>query len=450
MAKETPKRVKVKKGYSLALAGAPSSEIRTGIPPKTIAVLPSQYPFIKAKSLVKEGDIVKIGSPLFLDKQDPRLQFLSPGAGTIEKITFGERRRLDEIVVRLSSEETSVQFPSFSMETIAATAPEVLAAALLNTGVWTTFRQRPFDSIPAPDTFPSSVFVSVTQEDSLLPQASVLMSGREHYFRAGIAALRVLSSGVLSVGIHADDPLKQSLQDIITHEIKGPSSSNSPGVFHYHTKSSSSQNNAWILGVADVIRIGEALLEGRHPITKIIAVAGIMSAANTHYLTREGVPASLFLKEASAARYVAGSVLTGRTIRSDGYLGIQETGLVALPEGREQELLSFMQPGFDKYSFSKAFLSSLMPKKMWTLPTTLNGSHRACIECGACAEVCPVDLLPQWIMKQVEGKDQEEALAMGMLDCTSCGLCSYVCPSKIEVSDIITEAKNKVFKELRS
>jgi len=451
MATMVPKQIVVKQGYSLTLSGAPSATLQKASKPDTFGVLPSEVPFIKPKALVKVGDEVYIGTPLFLDKHDPRVQFLSPAAGVVDRVVLGERRRLDEIVIRVADEEKAVSFQKFSISEIPKASREQLVAALLERGTWEVLRERPFGRIPSPDVVPPSVYVSLDSDDAFLPQSRLVLEGNEESFRAGIAALQVLSSGAVSVAVRADNAaLKQTFKDLVTHAIKGDISANSPEIFHYHAKASAAENTAWTLGAADVVRIGESLLEGQYPVQQVITVAGIMTSSNGHFLTRLGVPVSLFLKEASAARYVAGSVMTGRQVRHDGYLGLGEAALVALPEGQEQQFLAFTQPGFDKYSFSRAFLSALLPKKAWTLPTSVNGSHRACIECGACTEVCPVDLFPQLILKQVEGNDQEEAIALGMLDCTSCGICTYVCPSKIEISDIITEAKNKVFKELRS
>jgi Na+-transporting NADH:ubiquinone oxidoreductase subunit A len=446
-----PEKIIVKKGYSLTLSGVPSSTLQRASKPETVGVLPSEFPFIKPKALVKEGDTVHIGTPLFLDKHDPRVQFLSPAAGVVDRVVLGERRRLDEIVIRVAEDEKAVSFQKYAATDIATTSREQLVAAVIERGLWPVLRERPFGRIPSPDVVPPSVYVSLDPEDDFLPQAHVVLGANEAYFRAGLSALSVLTSGKVSVAVNQKNKyLPKSLIDVVTHVIKGDASANTPEVFHYHAKASAAENTAWTLGLAEVIRLGESLIEGQYPVQQVITVSGIMTAANGHFLTRIGAPVSLFLKEATAARYVAGSVMTGRKVSCSGYLGLDEAALVALPEGQEQQFLSFVQPGFDKYSFSKAFLSALLPKKAWTLPTTLNGSHRACIECGACAEVCSVDLLPQLILKQVEANDQEEAVTLGLLDCTACGMCTYVCPSKIEISDTLSEAKTKIFKELRS
>ncbi len=76
-----------------------------------------------------------------------------------------------------------------------------------------------------------------------------------------------------------------------------------------------------------------------------------------------------------------------------------------------------------------------------------HGGVRACIACGYCAQVCPVDILPQLTFKAVLADTVEEFLAHGLLDCVECGLCTYVCPSKIELADILVQAKAAYYKE---
>ena len=81
------------------------------------------------------------------------------------------------------------------------------------------------------------------------------------------------------------------------------------------------------------------------------------------------------------------------------------------------------------------------------VPQWVHGGVRACIACGYCAQVCPVDILPQLTFKAVLADAVEEFLAHGLLDCVECGLCTYVCPSKIELADILVHAKAAYYKE---
>jgi Na+-transporting NADH:ubiquinone oxidoreductase subunit A len=65
----------------------------------------------------------------------------------------------------------------------------------------------------------------------------------------------------------------------------------------------------------------------------------------------------------------------------------------------------------------------------------------------ACARVCPVDLLPQFIYKSILAEEVETYLAHGLLDCVECGLCSYVCPAKIELVAAFKAARAACYRE---
>ena len=52
------------------------------------------------------------------------------------------------------------------------------------------------------------------------------------------------------------------------------------------------------------------------------------------------------------------------------------------------------------------------------------------------------------IMKNLTDNDIETAMEQGVLDCVDCGLCTYVCPSKIELGNIMKDAKNMIAKEV--
>ena len=55
----------IKKGHNIRITGVPSDEVQIGLKPKTVAIQPTDFRTLRPKILVKEGDTVKIGSPLF-------------------------------------------------------------------------------------------------------------------------------------------------------------------------------------------------------------------------------------------------------------------------------------------------------------------------------------------------------------------------------------------------
>ena len=151
--------------------------------------------------------------------------------------------------------------------------------------------------------------------------------------------------------------------------------------------------------------------------------------------------------EPGRSRFIAGGVFSGYSSEKDSYLGLFETALMVLPEGDEKEFFGFARPGYQKPSYSKAFLSALNKQNL-LVDCGMHGEVRACINCGYCAEVCAVDILPQFTLKCILAGEVEEALAHGLLDCVSCGLCTYVCPSKIDLRASLQQARDDYYKEI--
>lgn len=67
-----------------------------------------------------------------------------------------------------------------------------------------------------------------------------------------------------------------------------------------------------------------------------------------------------------------------------------------------------------------------------------------CIRCGRCAEVCPVDLLPQQLLLYAKADSFDEARAHHLFDCIECGCCSYVCTSHIPLVQYYRYAKFEI------
>ena len=69
------------KGHNIQISGLPIAELNAADKPKTVAIKPYQFKGIKPKLLVKEGDTVKIGTPVFKCKTNDQILFPSLGSG---------------------------------------------------------------------------------------------------------------------------------------------------------------------------------------------------------------------------------------------------------------------------------------------------------------------------------------------------------------------------------
>ncbi|MFO8047839.1 MAG: 4Fe-4S binding protein, partial [Desulfosudaceae bacterium] len=418
--------------------------------PDHIGVTPSRLPHIKPKLRVAVDDRVKLGALLFFDKRRPDICFLSPAAGVIEKIDFGPRRVIRSIVIRRDKEEEKESFDVVSPERLEAITRAELVSHLTRGGLWPLLRSLPFRDLADPETTPPAIIVTLSNLDPFHPPASFYLENNHREFEFGLAALEKLGPRVFTVAAGDQDGLPPELESRLTHRLSGNYPADDPGVFTYYTRATADDNRAWYIDGGAVALLGRFLAEGHYPVNRVVAVSA--PDRKQFLVTRQGVPVSQLvpgLEEGSRRwSFLAGGLWRGSPVGADDYLGFYDTALTVLPAGDQSEFLGFARPGWNKPSHSRTFLSFLN-RGPFSPDTGRHGEERACVNCGSCAEVCPVDLLPQFTLKCVLAGEVEEALAHGLLDCVECGLCAYVCPSKIELRHLLRQAKVDYYNEDR-
>ncbi len=441
--------VTIKKGYDLNIEGKPSSDSEDLPKPEYVAVLPEKIPFIIPRLSAEKGDKVKIGSVLFEDKRHPEVKFLSPGGGEITDMEFGPRRIVKAIVIRLDETESFETFDSISESGLEKIGREELLQILLGRGVWQFIRELPFRDIARHDKIPPAIFVTSDDGEPFQPDPAVYLKGKKELFEFGIRILSKLAKTVHVVGAVRRPATTEELDGLITHTCKGPYPAGDAGVMIYHTKTASSENRSWYICAQDVLTIAQSLKSGVYSVERVMVLAGSASIERKHIRTRAGVPLEHLVRgrvKTGDVRYVVGGIFRGYTAPKESYMGFYETSLTLLPESREPQPFGFLSPGFTKPTYFRTFLSALSRSDL-AMDCNLHGDVRACINCGSCAQVCPVDILPQFAFKCVLADEVEEFLEQGLLDCAECGLCTYLCPSKIEVCKILRDAKAKYYKE---
>lgn len=74
-----------------------------------------------------------------------------------------------------------------------------------------------------------------------------------------------------------------------------------------------------------------------------------------------------------------------------------------------------------------------------------NQIHSECIRCGNCRRVCTMGLSPDILYRHmIGGKPAEPEYLKTAVLCSDCGLCNTVCPSRLSISQLISELKNKI------
>ncbi|MCK4850746.1 MAG: 4Fe-4S dicluster domain-containing protein, partial [Phycisphaerae bacterium] len=211
-------------------------------------------------------------------------------------------------------------------------------------------------------------------------------------------------------------------------------------------------DSIWFLDCQAVTDIARCLGQGLVPFRRIVSLGGPGYERGGHVLAPIGTPLSRLCSELEnfeGLRVLRGGMLAGEEVDpAKASVGHLDDGFTFLAEGTEREFLSFVRAGFDRPSYTAAYGSWLRPKKAVPTSTSLRGERRACIACGYCEDVCPVDIMPHLIWRFLEKDLLEEAQAAGAQICVECGLCSYVCPSKIELARTISKGIEQIHEEL--
>lgn len=445
------KHIHGKKGYQLQITGAPALDSDMAGSPSRLALLPEKIPFVKPRLKVQKGDRVQLGSPLFEDKRNTDIRFLSPGSGLVEEIKFGPRRVIQEIIVKLDETEEKVSFAQYSATEVCKLSRAQLVQAIIDGGLWPLIRELPCRDYARPDFIPPAIYVGLGSLEPFQPEPMAYLSGQEALFRYGLKVLGKLTDQKIFVATHhGNTAVLNALSGAVNLTYAGPYPAHDPGVLLYRMKTSAEQNPAWYLDGQDVLSIARLLQEGVYPTARSVVLAGPGATRPRHIHSRLGAPLSILAGEdfsKQGYRYIEGGILTGFPAPQQSYLGFFETALNLLPEGDHRgEFLGLFAPGYRKPTYSKAFLSTLNRGPL-EIDCNMHGGYRACIACGYCALVCPVDILPQFTYKAIQAGEVEEALEHGLLDCVECGLCSYVCPSKIELVQAFKTARADYHKE---
>ena len=146
--------IKIKKGLDLPITGSPEQVIAQGKKVSQVALVGFDYVGMKPTMLVQEGDKVKKGQVLFTDKKTEGVKYTSPAAGVVKEVNRGKRRVFESIVIELSGDD-EVTFKSYSAQELNSLTSEQVQEQLVESGLWTTVRTRPFSRVPALGTLPN-------------------------------------------------------------------------------------------------------------------------------------------------------------------------------------------------------------------------------------------------------------------------------------------------------
>ena len=440
------------RGLDIPMAGPPRADVHAK-PVASVALLPGDYPGIKPVLRVEEGERVSLGQPLFEDRIDPRLRFVAPGAGLVSAIHRGAKRVLRAVVITLDG-TAEVEFQPVPRERVAALARDEVRQRLLDAGLWTALRSRPYGRVPAPDAVPHALFVTAMDTSPLAADPRTMIGEYGEDFADGVVALAALLDGDVYVCCASGTALR--LPDhprLAVAEFSGPHPAGLPGTHIHAIAPVSARRSAWYVGYQDAIAIGRLFTTGRISTERIISLAGPAATAPRLLRTRLGASIDDLVRGETVAdecRVLSGSALAGRpTSDWAAFLGRYHQQITVLREGRDREFLGWTMPGANKFSVTRTFLSGFLPKRLFPLTTNQLGSPRAMIPIGSFERVMPLDLLPTQLLRAIAVGDTDTAQQLGCLELEEedLALCSFVCPSKYDYGPLLRQALTRIEKE---
>jgi Na+-transporting NADH:ubiquinone oxidoreductase subunit A len=449
------KAIKIKKGLNIPLLGDAEKILQSAPRAGYYALKPPDFHGLTPKMLVKEGDPVKAGTPLFFDKYNEKILFTSPVSGTFTTLVRGDKRRIMELVIQADQEDKYIKFETGDPQGMSR---EDIAAVLLKSGVWPVIRQRPYSIVANPEDKPKSIFISCFQTGPVAPDLDFVVNGQEAGFQKGLDVLARLTDGQVHLGVDADNSTSKAFlqaRGVKVHKFSGPHPAGNVGIQIHHTDPINKGDIVWYADIQDVIIIGRLFEQGIYDASKIIAVAGPEVLNPRYYRAISGAQIDSLLKNnirreaGTTPRIISGDALTGTKISDNGYLGFYHNMVTVLPEGDKPELVGWIAPNFDKFSISRTFFSFLTPWKKYRLDTNIRSGERPFVVTGIYERVLPMDILPMQLVKSIMINDIDMMEKLGIYEVApeDFALCEFVCPSKIEMQTVIREGLDTIRRE---
>lgn len=438
---------RVKKGFDLPLEGTPDPVIEPAREVSSVALLGSDYVGLEPRMQAEDGDVVRAGQSLFVDKGDPEVRFTAPGSGRITAINRGARRILKSVVIQLTNDESEeVRWPVRDPDKISR---DDLRSVLLQSGLWTAFRTRPFSRVPDSRSEPRSIFVTAMATQPLAGDPTPVIEAHSEAFALGLDLLPLLTSGsvYLCTGSDWRGPLGSA--PTITHAtFEGAHPAGLAGTHIHHLDPVGADRVVWHVGYQDVIAIGKLIGEGCFWTERVVALGGNGIAKPRMVRARLGANiAELTAGELAPTgpgddqhRLISGCVLNGRhAFGSESFLGRYHLQVAAINQKLPHRTLRWRRLFDRRFTFARTFTRPTGQPAPTHFTTDQNGRATALVPIDAFERLIPLDMLAEPLLRALLIKDTEQAQALGCLelDEEDLALCSFVCPGKNDYGAVL-------------
>lgn len=445
--------IRIKKGLDIKLKGEAEKTLEKAVLSNFYILRPQDFHGVIPKLTSKVGAKVKAGEPVFFDKSNENIKFVSPVSGEILEIVRGEKRKILSVKIQADKEQTYLDHGVFPLDDA---KPNEVKAHLLAAGCWPFIKQRPYDVIANPDKLPKAIFISGYATAPLAADLDFTLKGKEAFLQAAITALAKLTNGNVNVSVGTSSSPLANLTGVTVHKVSGPHPSGNVGTLINKVDPVNKGEVVWTVAAQDLVIIGELLLTGKFNAERIVALVGSSVEKPRYFTTKIGSEIATMIydrgiSQKAHVRVIVGNVLSGKQIKPDGCLDYYSNVVTVIPEGDDYEFFGWTKPIFNKVSTSRALTFSwLTPNKQYDLNTNTNGEHRAFVITGSYEQVFPLDIFPMQILKACMYKDLDEMEALGMYEVApeDFALTEFICVSKQPHQDIIRKGLDLMLKEI--
>ena len=447
--------IKLRKGLDIHLQGKAEEKLMELKSNGQYALMPDDFEGVTPKVVVKEGDKVKAGDALFVNKQYPEVKFASPVSGTVREVVRGERRKVLCIKVEADKEQ---QFTDFGKKDVSKMNGQQVIDVLLEAGIFGYINQLPYAVSTNPSVQPKAIFVSALRDKPLAGDFEFEVKGQEQDFQTGLTALSKIAKTYLGCGVHSSF---ENYKDVEVNIFDGKCPAGNVGVQVNHVDPVNKGEVVWTIGDPTVVLfIGRLFNTGKVCLKRRIALCGSEVKAPAYVDMLVGEELSTLLSNSYDAdrhvRIINGNVLTGRPTTKEGFLGAHTSEITVIPEGDDaDEVLGWILPRLNQFSVNRSYFSWLQnpwfcsKKKQYALDARIKGGERHMIMSGEYDKVLPMDIYGEYLIKAIITGDIDRQEALGIYEVApeDFALAEFVDSSKLELQRIVREGLNILRKE---
>ena len=445
--------IRLRKGLDIHLQGK-AEETKLNLKSNGhFALVPDDFEGVTPKVVVREGDVVKAGDALFVNKLYPEVRFASPVSGKVTAVERGERRKVLCVKVEADAEQ---QYVDFGKKDVTKMDGKAVVDALLEAGLFGYINQLPYAISTNPSVMPKAIFVSALRDKPLAGSFEFEVKGQVADFQTGLIALSKIAKTYVGFGENSSLLSELSALDNLEYNVfKGKCPAGNVGVQVNNIDPVNKGEVVWTIGDPTVVLfIGRLLNTGKVNLTRTVALCGSEVKKPCYVDMLVGEELSTLLSNSYDAdhsvRIINGNVLTGTITSKDGFLGAHSSEITVIPEGDDNnEMLGWIMPRFGQFSVNRSYFSWLFGKKEYALDARVKGGERHMIMSGEYDKVLPMDIYGEYLIKAIIAGDIDKMEQLGIYEVSpeDFALAEFVDSSKLELQRIVREGLNNLRKE---